>query len=260
MPPTTITGKQIRGGTLTDEHISDDAQISEGKVALAFPTANISQTLWTAKVGKDEPLEQGLDFNQQQAMGLVIESGTDFPSTPIEAQVFYKSDVPETYVYTGTTWTALGSSVAIEKNEVSVGAREKINFNEGSGIIIDAVDDSDGNEVDVTITKDPAADLRVRDENNQPTDVGYYPGNKAVPVYDDTVLTDIPKKVTLVSFADAVTVYKGWAEIGSLSITAVWAIRKRVLDEDGGYVETWADGNNNEDNVWADREEDLNYG
>lgn len=45
--------------------------------------------------------------------------------------------------------------------------------------------------------------------------------------------------------------YFGYAEVGSVTSSAVWRIKK--VDETSGLVETFADGNSNFDNVWDNR-------
>jgi len=50
--------------------------------------------------------------------------------------------------------------------------------------------------------------------------------------------------------------YVGKAQAGSLVSEAKWQIQK--LDESSGTVITWADGDDEFDNIWADRES-LSY-
>lgn len=47
------------------------------------------------------------------------------------------------------------------------------------------------------------------------------------------------------------TIYIGYAEIGSSEASAVWRIKK--IDTVTGADTTWADGNDNFDNIWDDR-------
>lgn len=51
--------------------------------------------------------------------------------------------------------------------------------------------------------------------------------------------------------ATATVTYYGWALPGSAETSAVWRIMK--MDTTSGTVTTWADGNSNFDNVWANR-------
>ena len=52
--------------------------------------------------------------------------------------------------------------------------------------------------------------------------------------------------------------YEGWAEPGSSPSAAVWRIRKTVFVGDDS-TETWADSNDNYDNIWDNRTS-LTYG
>ena len=45
--------------------------------------------------------------------------------------------------------------------------------------------------------------------------------------------------------------YIGTALTGSIESNPVWKIKK--IDSNSGIVITWADGNNNFDNIWNDR-------
>lgn len=47
------------------------------------------------------------------------------------------------------------------------------------------------------------------------------------------------------------TVYIGYADIGSSEAAAVWRIKK--INTTSGADTTWADGDDNYDNVWDDR-------
>lgn len=51
--------------------------------------------------------------------------------------------------------------------------------------------------------------------------------------------------------ASATVMYVGEATPGELTSTAKWRIKK--VDQTSGVVVTWADGNNNFDNVWDNR-------
>jgi hypothetical protein len=51
--------------------------------------------------------------------------------------------------------------------------------------------------------------------------------------------------------------YVGYAAIGSATSAAVWRIKR--IDETSGLVITWADSNNNFDNIWSNRT-GLTYG
>lgn len=47
-------------------------------------------------------------------------------------------------------------------------------------------------------------------------------------------------------------IYKGWAEVGSLTSAPVWRIQKIVIGFDDDVTKTWADGNAEFDNIWDD--------
>lgn len=51
-----------------------------------------------------------LDFDQNQAVDLVLHQGTAFPGTPVEGQTFYRTDQNTMYIYDGTQWVALSDS------------------------------------------------------------------------------------------------------------------------------------------------------
>ena len=47
-------------------------------------------------------------------------------------------------------------------------------------------------------------------------------------------------------------IYKGWAEVGSLTSAPVWRIQKIVIGFDDDVTKTWAEGNAEFDNIWDD--------
>lgn len=47
------------------------------------------------------------------------------------------------------------------------------------------------------------------------------------------------------------TIYIGYAEIGAATSSAVWKVKRIVTT--GGATITWADGDDNYDNIWDDR-------
>jgi len=57
-----------------------------------------------------------------------------------------------------------------------------------------------------------------------------------------------------VDFIDDSTLYRGEAVPGSAESAAVWRIRKITIAVDNDVSETWADGNDNFDKAWLDRE------
>lgn len=62
---------------------------------------------------------------------------------------------------------------------------------------------------------------------------------------------DVPYATRLDDTTTANTVYMGKAPIGSSDSGSVWQIKK--VDTTSGADVTWADGNNNFDNVWDNR-------
>ena len=56
-----------------------------------------------------------------------------------------------------------------------------------------------------------------------------------------------------IDFINDNELYKGEAVVGALVTLSVWRIRKIVISDDGDVSETWADGNANYDNSWANR-------
>jgi len=57
-----------------------------------------------------------------------------------------------------------------------------------------------------------------------------------------------------VDFIDDSLLYRGEAVPGSSESASVWRIRKIVIGIDNDVSETWADGNDNFDKSWLDRE------
>lgn len=55
-------------------------------------------------------------------------------------------------------------------------------------------------------------------------------------------------------FVGDTIIYKGWADVGELESATTWRIQKiEFVGVDGDIVITWAEGDNNFDNVWNDR-------
>ena len=76
--------------------------------------------------------------------------------------------------------------VIVAKNGVDVGERQEINFVEGSGIILTVAEDAANERTNLTIEKDPAADIRVKSSGGTPTSVGFSGGDETVPVKTKT--------------------------------------------------------------------------
>lgn len=97
-----------------------DSDNTGGDVTLQFG-GNLAETLvWNATttafdLSDDLNITGGLsvsssvDFNQQQAIALVLENGTVFPLTPVVGQKYFRTDLSQEFVYTGSSWVS-GSS------------------------------------------------------------------------------------------------------------------------------------------------------
>ncbi len=53
--------------------------------------------------------------------------------------------------------------------------------------------------------------------------------------------------------SNAPVYYKGYAAIGALEGSAVWRMQRITLSTDGVPTISWADGNDNFDNIWTNR-------
>lgn len=55
-------------------------------------------------------------------------------------------------------------------------------------------------------------------------------------------------------FVGDTIIYKGWAAVGEIESSSTWRIQKiEFVGVDEDIVITWAEGNNNFDNVWNNR-------
>ncbi len=52
----------------------------------------------------DHVIDGNVDFAQHQFLNAVIECRTDFPASPVEGQMIYRTDEKKFYIYDGTTW------------------------------------------------------------------------------------------------------------------------------------------------------------
>lgn len=74
--------------------------------------------------------------------------------------------------------------------------------------------------------------------------------------YVDLAKSDLPATAWLKKFdydSNNYLIYEGWAAPGSLTSTAVWAIRKYTYSGSNLVTTQWADGDTNEDNMWDNR-------
>lgn len=62
-----------------------------------------------------------LDFGQHEAVRMLLNKGTAFPTSPapVEGQVFYRTDLDEVYIYDGAGWVTLNPGGASKWNETS---------------------------------------------------------------------------------------------------------------------------------------------
>lgn len=111
-------GVNVGGDVDADGDLLLDADDTAGDVTIQFGTTlaeviqwdnvnsrfNISDDLYV-----DGTLEVNgnVDFNQNLAEEMVIDQGTAFPGSPVEGQVFYRTDLDTFYVYDGSSWVAL---------------------------------------------------------------------------------------------------------------------------------------------------------
>jgi len=57
-----------------------------------------------------------------------------------------------------------------------------------------------------------------------------------------------------IDFVGSTLIYRGWADPGIATSSALWRIRRtRFIGADEDVVHDWADGNSNFDNIWNDR-------
>jgi len=55
-------------------------------------------------------------------------------------------------------------------------------------------------------------------------------------------------------FVGDTIIYKGWADVGTLTSAGTWRIQKiEFVGVDEDVVVTWADGDSNFDNIWESR-------
>jgi len=55
-------------------------------------------------------LNGDLDFDQNQAVNMVLHQGTSFPATPVEGQTFYRTDSDTMYIYDGSQWVEMADA------------------------------------------------------------------------------------------------------------------------------------------------------
>lgn len=98
-----------------------DQDDTGGDVSLYFGTALAESLTWDSVnnrfVLSDDLFIDGtltlngiLDFDQNQAVDLVLHQGTSFPAAPVEGQTFYRTDLDSMYIYDGTQWVAMADT------------------------------------------------------------------------------------------------------------------------------------------------------
>lgn len=86
-------------------------------------------------------LNSHLNFNGNQALGLVLEKLAAAPLTPVQGQLYQNTTDNEAYRYNGTSWVAIGSMTEAEiKGLFSAG--DGVTYVANSGEISANVDDS----------------------------------------------------------------------------------------------------------------------
>lgn len=76
-------------------------------------------------------------------------------------------------------------------------------------------------------------------------------GGNSGGVFSVVTFADIPYYQIIDTVSDFL-IYKGWAEVGSLTSAPVWRIQKIVIGFDDDVTKTWAEGNAEFDNIWDD--------
>ncbi len=110
----------ITGDVDADGNMLLDADDTGGDVTIQFGTTLAEIIEWDSannrfNISDDLNVDGGItvngnvDFNQNQAVEMVIDQGTSFPvaPAPVEGQVFYRTDLDTFYVYDGSSWVAL---------------------------------------------------------------------------------------------------------------------------------------------------------
>ena len=98
-----------------------DQDDTGGDVSLIFGTTLSESLRWDSAnsqfvLSDDLSIDGGLtlngdlDFNQNQAVDMVLHQGTSFPAGPVEGQTFYRSDLDTMYIYDGSNWVALSDN------------------------------------------------------------------------------------------------------------------------------------------------------
>jgi parallel beta-helix repeat protein len=89
------------GADSTDNafHIGTSTTFGSNKVFTVSPDGNIG-------IGTTSPVSKLAVDGTATVGSLVLTGGTTFPASPVEGQMFYRSDTRQVYVYTGSRWQA----------------------------------------------------------------------------------------------------------------------------------------------------------
>lgn len=98
-----------------------DQDDTGGDVSLVFGTTLAESLKWDSAnsrfvLSDDLFLDGGLtlngdlDFDQNQAVDMVLHQGTSFPAGPVEGQTFYRTDLNTMYIYDGSNWVAMADA------------------------------------------------------------------------------------------------------------------------------------------------------
>ncbi len=110
----------VTGDVDADGDMLLDADDTGGDVTIQFGATLAEIIEWDStnnrfNISDDLNVDGGVtvngdvDFNQNQAVEMVIDQGTSFPvaPAPVEGQIFYRTDLDTFYVYDGSSWIAL---------------------------------------------------------------------------------------------------------------------------------------------------------
>jgi hypothetical protein len=93
---------------------------------------------------KHGQLQDDLDADQKEILNHILHRGTSFPASPLEGQIFFRTDLNAPHTYNGATWDNLITAA------VPVFGHSKVN-NTGSTILLGRVvrQDTTGNEIEL---------------------------------------------------------------------------------------------------------------
>ncbi|MFC1655789.1 hypothetical protein ACFL3C_02885 [Patescibacteria group bacterium] len=115
----------VEGDASLEGNLLLDADDTAGDVTIQFGTTLAEVIQWDSGNSRfnisdntyvDGTLEVNGDvyFNQNEAIDMVFHSGTAFPSTPVEGQTFYRSDLNSFYIYDGSSWVAMADAAGAD--------------------------------------------------------------------------------------------------------------------------------------------------